>query len=138
MLKLSLWRRVTIFILSITLVGCGQQNSDETAVNASTILTPTVTETVATDQITITSQLFEPQIITVKKGTMVTWTNTDSVGHWLASDPYPIHTGLSGFDSGQAVSAGGSYQFTFNRVGEWFYHDHLRPVTYTGRVIVTE
>jgi len=80
---------------------------------------------------------FSPAVITVKKGTTVTWTNTGSAQVWIASNPHPTHTDYPGFDSKAAIGTGESYSFTFNKVGSWGYHNHLNP-TVMGTVIVTE
>ena len=80
---------------------------------------------------------FSPAVITVKKGTTVTWTNTGSAQVWIASDPHPTHTDYPGFDSKAAIGTGETYSFTFDKVGSWGYHNHLNP-TVKGTVIVTE
>lgn len=128
---------LVLVVSGVLLTGCGLAATEPPAADPSPA-SPSPQGTVATDQLTITNRGFEPQSITVTKGSTVTWTNADASGHWIASDPHPIHTDLAGFDSQGTVSAGGTYQFTFTKVGEWAYHDHLRPVTYTGLVIVTE
>ncbi|MDQ3065134.1 MAG: hypothetical protein M3Q36_02585 [bacterium] len=43
-----------------------------------------------------------------------------------ASDEHPSHKIYSEFDSNGDVAPGGSYSFTFNKIGEWGYHDHDR------------
>jgi len=80
---------------------------------------------------------FSPATITVKKGTTVTWTNTDGAKVWIASDPHPVHTDYPGLDSHTDIGAGESFSFTFDKVGSWTYHNHLNP-TVKGTVVVTE
>lgn len=65
-----------------------------------------------------------------KSGT-VTFTGSNL---WVASDPHPIHTDLPGFDPRKVQE---SFSFTFDRVGEWGFHNHLRPSD-TGTIIVVE
>ncbi len=80
-------------------------------------------------------QGFSPNSITVKSGTTVTWVNKGSDPMWVASAPHPVHTNLSGFDALKGTSAGGSYSYTFTKVGKWGYHNHLAP-SKTGEVVV--
>lgn len=82
----------------------------------------------------ITSTGFSPSTVTVKAGTVVTWTNSSGGSVEVASDPHPTHTNLPGFVS-SALGNGASYSFTFTKVGTWGYHDHLHP-TVEGTVIV--
>lgn len=80
---------------------------------------------------------FSPAVVTVKKGSTVTWTNDGDAQVWIASNPHPTHTDYPGFDSKAAIDPGNTYSFTFNNVGSWGYHNHLNP-TVQGTVIVTE
>ena len=70
---------------------------------------------------------FSPKTITIKKGTTVTWTNDGSRLMWVASSPHPEHTDYSGFDQLKGVDEGEKYAFTFEKVGQWNYHNHLSP-----------
>lgn len=87
---------------------------------------------VATSSVNISNFAFSPATITVKKGTKVTWTNQDGVGHTVTSD-----TGSAvKFDSG-LFAQGQTYSFTFDKVGNFTYH--CTPHTYMhGTVVVTE
>jgi len=120
-----------IAFVAVVFVGCAGSNSP-----AVTAITPVPATAQVANQVFMTSSGFEPSTITVAPGTTVTWQNTDSVPHRVVVDPYPIHTGLAGFDSGQPIEPGESFSFTFARAGEWPYADHLRPVSYTGMVKV--
>lgn len=82
----------------------------------------------------ITTSGFSPSTVTVKVGTVVTWTNGSGDTARVSSDPHPTHTTLPGFDS---TSLGGdeTYTFTFTKVGTWGYHNHEDPAM-TGTVIV--
>lgn len=117
---------------------------------------------IKTDEVTveITSNSFEPGKVTVKKGTTVTWVNRLDRKVWPASNQHPIHTeypggnyGLPGsyggsqackgrgkpkgnaFDACKPLQKGEKFSFTFNEVGRWSYHDHLRP-SLRGTVVV--
>lgn len=67
----------------------------------------------------------------VPKGATVTFKGSNL---WVGSDPHPIHTDLAGFD---AKGVKDSYSYTFNQVGEWGFHNHVRASD-TGTIIVVE
>jgi plastocyanin len=83
--------------------------------------------------ISINNMAFAPATITVSAGTIITWTNNDSVAHTVTSD-----NGL--FDSG-AISApglysnGGTFSYTFATTGTYPYHCTYHSGM-TGKVIV--
>lgn len=80
---------------------------------------------------------YSPKQITVKKGTAVTFQNDSSIGMWTASGVHPTHQLLPGFDELKSVAKGGTYTYTFTKVGTWQYHNHMKP-TDLGVVVVTE
>lgn len=88
---------------------------------------------VATASISIVNMSFSPATITVSAGTIVTWTNNDTMDHTVTSD-----TGL--FNSG-TISAGalyvsaGTFSYTFATPGTYTYHCSLHS-TMTGTVVV--
>lgn len=90
--------------------------STNTAVNAGT--------TIAAKTVTITAAGVSPKTLTVSAGTTVTFVNTDTISHEIASNPHPSHTGLPGFDN---TSLSQSYTFTFTQKGSFGYHDHQDP-----------
>ena len=92
-------------------------------------------ESPTTFTVEITSSGFSPRILEISSGDTVTWTNRDSRSHWPASAVHPTHTIYSEFDARRGLSPGGEYSFTFERIGEWNYHDHLSP-SLTGTIIV--
>jgi len=97
--------------------------------------------------IKITANGFEPKTLTVKAGDTVTFVNEDSDKHWPASAMHPTHTVYPGsdvkkcgsdesiFDACKGLEQGESFSFTFNEIGSWGYHDHLRAST-TGKIVV--
>jgi plastocyanin len=87
--------------------------------------------------VVISATGFDPPTLKIKSGTKVTWFNKDIRPHWPASDPHPIHTILSGFDSLNGLSQGETYSFVFDKAGVWKYHDHLNAGL-IGVVEVTE
>ncbi len=101
-----------------------------------------------TATVTYTSNGFSPKEVTVKKGGTVMWKNTSGGKMWVASAQHPSHTVYAGttreehcpdtartaFD--QCVG-GGDYSFTFDKVGTWGYHDHLKS-SFFGKITVIE
>lgn len=80
---------------------------------------------------------FVPNNVSVKKGTTVVWTNQSQGGMWVASAVHPTHQLLPGFDQLKSVGAGGTYEYSFTKVGTWKYHNHVQAAD-TGSVVVTE
>ncbi len=78
---------------------------------------------------------FTPAILTVTSDTTVTFKNNSTTAMWVASDPHPTHTGLPGFDAKHNIAPGGTYTFTFTKVGTFGYHDHLNDAA-TGTIVV--
>jgi plastocyanin len=97
--------------------------------------------------INITAQGFDSAAQTIAEGDTVLFVNTDSAAHWPASDNHPTHTSYPGsdinncggetaiFDACEGLVEGATFEFTFNEVGTWTYHDHLDSGT-TGTITV--
>lgn len=85
--------------------------------------------------------VFSPAELAVKPGERVVWVNRDDELHWVASDPHPTHTGLSGFDARGEMRQGETYTYVFTEVGTFGYHDHAvarRNLTPTRGTVVVE
>lgn len=92
-----------------------------------------------------TEQGFIPETITVKKGEAIAFKNKSGRDMWVGSNPHPTHTLYpeksvsdclgSSFDTCKGVPAGTDWLYTFNSVGTWRYHDHLRESN-RGTVVV--
>lgn len=81
---------------------------------------------------------FSPATVTIKKGTTVKFINKTSAKMSVASDPHPTHTNYPEFDQYKSDAKGKTeYDFTFEKVGTWGYHNHINP-SETGTIIVTE
>lgn len=92
---------------------------------------------------------FSPKVLTVKKGTEVTFVDKSGRGFWIGSDEHPAHTGYDGTSKGDHCNADGTsgsfdqcktdstYSFTFNKAGTWGYHNHISAGS-NGVVIVEE
>lgn len=83
--------------------------------------------------VTIAKYAFSPTPITVKKGTSITWTNTDIAKHNVVVD-----NGMpAGGPDGPLFGKGETFSFTFNTAGDYKYHCSPHPYMH-GEVIVTE
>ena len=86
-------------------------------------------------QVVLTDEGFVPQNIRIKQGTTVRFTTTRSDEFWPASNPHPTHSLYPAFDPKEPIEPSDSWSFTFDRVGVWGYHDHIRAY-YTGIIQV--
>ncbi len=87
-------------------------------------------------QVAISDGKFVPQVIDVKIGTSVTWTNQENTGHWVASDPYPKNDALKSLNSKGPLQQNEAYTYTFDKAGTYTYHDDLQPLDLKGTVRV--
>lgn len=71
------------------------------------------------NEVWIDDLAFEPFNITVSVGATVTWTNNDAVSHTVTSDDMSFESGV--------LTNGETFQFTFDEVGQYFYHCALHP-----------
>lgn len=113
--------------------------STESAVTKTddTAVAPACSEVLGTKIVEMKSGGFEPETLTVKKCTRVVFENKDTKDHWPASNIHPTHAIYPELDPQKAVAAGESWSFTFDKVGNWGYHDHLSP-SVRGEITVTE
>lgn len=82
----------------------------------------------------IKNSAFNPVIISIKKGTRVTWKNMDSISHQIISDPHPGHTDLERLYS-ETLNFEQIYSYTFDKEGVFGYHSEQNP-DIIGKVIV--
>src|SRR3989344_2093135 len=95
--------------------------------------------------VVFTDEGFRPSEIKVRKGGTVVWTNKSSVAMWPASAVHPTHDIYpqkggclgSAFDACRRVAPGETYEFKFDHVGTWKYHDHIGASNF-GAVTVVE
>ena len=71
---------------------------------------------------------FDPPQINVPTGSIVSWTNADSIQHTVTSDEQGL------FDAGP-ISPGDTFENVFDSAGEFGYHCAIHPFM-TGVVIV--
>ncbi len=84
-------------------------------------------EAAKTEEVEIKGFAFDPQSITVKKGTTVTWTQRDSVRHTVTSDDNLFDSGLLSKDQ--------SWNYTFDDIGTFSYYCTPHPYM-KGEVVV--
>lgn len=106
-------------------------------------------ETMETRMISYTDNGYAPAALTIKTGETVTFSNKSAKFMWPASAMHPTHRVYGGtelsehcpdpenddFDACTSILPDGSWSFTFNKAGEWKYHDHLSP-TFFGAITV--
>jgi plastocyanin len=71
---------------------------------------------------------FNPQTVTVKAGTTVTWTNKDDIPHGVAVTN-------NAFKRSQALDTDDSFSFTFTTPGTYQYFCYIHPHM-TGTIVV--
>lgn len=82
-----------------------------------------------------TDKGFSPSSLEIKAGETVKFANNSSGGMWVASGPHPDHTAYPEFDPKRNIPSGEIYEFTFTKIGEWKYHNHIKAGMY-GTIIV--
>lgn len=110
-------------------------------------VTEMVVSNVPVEVITYTDAGFVPSAVTIKKGQTVRWVNNSGSQVWPASAVHPSHAVYpqksasdclgSSFDACKGLAQGESWDFTFDYVGEWKFHNHLNA-SQRGAVTVTE
>lgn len=129
---------VGYFFLSSRKATSPTKDSDQEATQQSAITvdkTATGTADINSLVIKYTANGFQPNKLKVSTGSIITFVNESNSPMWVASNPHPAHTDLSGFDSQRGLGKGEKYSFTFTIPGTWGYHNHLTPAN-TGVVIV--
>lgn len=90
----------------------------------------------------MTKDGFVPTEIAIKLGQSIEFINSSPTGClagdaecnvWPVSDPYPSHDLYPEFNPEKPIQPGTSWVFTFNKAGNWGFHDHLR---YKNRGVV--
>jgi plastocyanin len=93
----------------------------------------------STTTITITNSGVSPKSLTVARGTQVTFTNSSSVTHEMASDPHPTHGSCPEIEGGIGfIQVGQSKQtMNLNTAKTCGYHDHNRDFDTTLQGTIT-
>jgi plastocyanin len=77
-------------------------------------------QTAAAAAVGIDNFTFNPQTVTVKAGTTVTWTNKDDIPHGIAATN-------NAFKRSQALDTDDSFSFTFTTPGTYQYFCYIHP-----------
>ena len=80
---------------------------------------------------------FEPKNIEIDQGEAIIFKNEGENPRWPASDIHPTHQIYPDFDAKRAIAPGDSWEFKFEKAGEWKFHDHLKP-EFSGSIVVRE
>ena len=130
------WGLVAVAALALA-AACGSDSPS--SVNPGSPSTGGGTPT-ATTTITITSAGVSPKSITVPRGSQVTFVNSSSVPHEMASDPHPTHGSCPEIESGVGFMSAGQTKLTgnLNTPRTCGYHDHNRDfdTTLQGTIVV--
>lgn len=104
---------------------------------------PTLDEVI----VTYTPNGFVPESVTVGRGGTVRFVNESGKDMWIGSNIHPTHSLYpikdpddclgSSFDQCEATPTGTEWEFTFDAVGTFAYHNHVRSRD-GGTVIVNE
>ena len=118
---------------TLTLAACGGASvSHASGPGPMPMPTPAASSTfaapVAATSVVISNFSFSPQVISVKPGVEVTWTNRDADAHTVTFDA--DRTGSQAFQNGE------SYRHTFSTPGTYRYHCSIHPYM-VGEVIVS-
>jgi plastocyanin len=109
-----------IALISLALIcGCISVPSSPKETSLATQLTTRV-PTGPTETVIIKARAFDPNTITIKEGTTVTWINEDPMLHHVVHLPEVTKAEL--FDSGP-LSYGQSFSYTFMEKGRYYYGD---------------
>jgi plastocyanin len=98
-----------------------------TACSSRTSTTATTSSPLSTNSVTMSNFTFSPATLTVAAGTVVIWTNQDSVTHTVQSD-----TGV--FESGN-IAPNATFQYKFDTPGSFGYHCSPHPFM-KGTIVV--
>jgi plastocyanin len=122
--------RIIIGIIAAVIVVGGAVALGSSNHKSTSVANPVAAST-DTNMVNIKNYMFMPGSITVKVGTMVTWTNQDNVGHTITAD-----TVSSNAPSSMDIGNGQSYSFKFTVPGTYAYHCFPHPYMH-GSVIVS-
>ncbi len=92
-------------------------------------VTPPASATPQPVSVAISNFAFNPSQVSVKVGTVVSWTNHDSMAHTVTSNNGAFNSGT--------LNPGSTFSFTFNTPGTFSYHCAVHP-SMTATVVVTQ
>lgn len=95
-------------------------------------------EPTAVAVVTVTASGFSPATVEIKKGSVVTWKNTDTADHQPSADPFPTNSSLPDWGKGAVLKTNDEFSYQFEKAGTYTYHDNLNPYKIKGVVVVKE
>jgi plastocyanin len=116
-----------LLVAAVAIIAAACNGTGPSAYGAPASTAATTTAATATNAATIKGFSFQPDVLKVKVGAKVTWTNDDTVAHTVTAD-------TTSFASGN-LQPGGSFSFTFIRPGTYAYHCSIHPSMH-GSVVV--
>jgi plastocyanin len=116
-----------LLVTAVAIIAAACNGTGPTAYGAPASTAATTTAATAPNAATIKGFSFQPDVLKVKVGAKVTWTNDDTVVHTVTAD-------TNSFASGNLQPAG-SFSFTFTRPGTYAYHCSIHPSMH-GSVVV--
>lgn len=114
--------------------GTGSQTGSVTETSPSASKSAPAHDTQSAVTITVTSNGFSPDTVTVKPNTIITWINKSGKTATVNSDNHPTHLEYPPLNLGEFKN-GSSVQLTFDKAGTFTYHNHVNP-DQKGTVIV--
>lgn len=135
--------RIALGLVSLTILvsGCTSSVSDEEAQSNYMYLVDQVPQGPNTTIVNYTDSGFEPSSVEISQGETVAWIDLSSNPMWVGVNRHPSHTNYddsstrehcenrepasdSVFDQ---CSVGEVFSFTFEKEGDWGYHNHRAP-----------
>lgn len=102
--------------------------------NATKTTQPSVKALPKEVQVVLTSSGFDPESVTIEKGSAVRWVNDTEDKATVNSDDHPTHKEFKELNLGEFENDS-TLVHIFTTLGTYTYHDHLHP-TRKGTVIV--
>lgn len=86
-------------------------------------------------EIYLKNSKFEPSLVRITKGTTVVWTNTDSIGHYINTDPHAGHSYYPPQNS-KLLNKDESFSLKFDTSGFYSYHCSAHASNMTASILV--
>ena len=111
----------------LVLTGCGASSVAASARSTASSTASPSAHAASSPTVVIRSFKYQPKVITVSRGTTVTFANHDNTNHTVTADRGAFN--LGNFNRGQ------SHRFRFTRAGTYKYHCTYHPFMH-GTVVV--
>lgn len=120
------FRILLIPFLAVLFAACSS-NTGNTGGSSSGMASSQSSVSTQEPQVSMENFSFNPEVLTVPKGTTVVWTNNDSAVHNVEADDF----------NSPDLKKGETFAFTFEKTGTYDYICGLHPKM-TGQIVVTE